>query len=56
MFGASLFFLCVVGQGLREESPAWEILIRIGIARLEVGGRGREPAGMGSVECGSIRV
>ena len=46
----------MVGQGLREESPAWETLIRIGIAKMEVGGRGGEPAGMGSVECGSTGV
>lgn len=49
-------FFVVGGQGLQEESPARDILIRIGIAWMEVGARERSPGGMGSVVYGSNGV
>lgn len=44
----------VVCQGLREEGPARDILIRIGIAWLEVGVRERLPGGMGQLSVGTM--
>lgn len=51
MLRASQYF--VVGQGLREESPAWDILIRIGIAWMEVGVRDHQE-GWGQLSMGAM--
>lgn len=51
-----VIFVCVLGQGFREDTLAWETLIRIGIARMEAGAGERWPVGMGSTECGSNGV